>query len=430
MVPKKQIQKWSRIAVAALLLIASFAPIFSRSHVGAYALPTDRFIRMSSSAYGSHPDGDGDNVTYQVGFTTNQGGAASNIGGIVVEFCDDSPIIGDSCGNINASENFDLNEGAGLAIANQVGITGWTIDAATVANRLILTRTPGSIAQNLDVTFDINGITNPDNVNTTFYARIITFTTNAGAQNYVSNNIEAGGTAVDAGGVALSTAAQITITARVPERITFCVFTNDDSTAPNTCGTGVGATGDLGGTAVTLGDTNGVLDFTGPFVDKNAKYSIATNASANVAIHVKGPTLKLTPACADGAGQNCSIDPNGSPGSASVPGTEQFGFCTYESAGTPSAGSGGLTADVPYNSGSCNTTTQTAGTGGTGGAGATVFAFDDGGTGTNSTYGDLFATKTPGVFSTGVLAFIGNISLITEPGVYSTTLTFIATGTY
>lgn len=441
MVTKKQTQKWSRFAVASVLLLAAFLPILNRARASAYALPTDRYIQMSSSANGTAPDGSGDDVVYQVGFVTNQGGASSNIGGLVIEFCSDSPIIGDTC---TTPAGFDVNEGT-LALANQVGITGFAIDAATDANTLILTRTASSIATALTVSIDLgtgssDGITNPSTTNTTFYARILTFDTTVGAQQYTSANIDNSGAnnVIDAGGVALSTAAQITITAKVPERITFCVFTDDDSTAPNSCGTGAGATGDLGGTAVTLGDTNGVLDFTGPYVDTDAQYSVATNASSDVAIRAQGTTLKLSPACADGTGQVCSIDPIGAglAEAVSASGSEQFGFCSYAS-----AGAGGLTIDADYdgdNGGGedCSDTTDTSGpngvpgdtTGGNGVGGFVTFGFIE--ADMTSTYGDQFATKAAGLFSTGRLAFIGNIALVTEPGIYTSTLTFIATGTY
>jgi len=381
----------------AVLLFASLIPAILVAHAGAYGLVTSRFIEMSSSANAAT------DVTYSVGFTT---ATTHNVGGIVINFCSNSPIIGDSC---TAPASFDSNF-ANLALANQAGITGFGVDTTnSTANTVILTKgSATSINSSTAVTFDLgstgasDGITNPATTNTTFYARILTYDTAANAQAYVATNSGGGTGVVDAGGVALSTAAQITITSKVQERLTFCVYTGVNCAA--------------GGSAVTLGDANGVLDPAGPYVDKNTQYDVATNASQGVIIRIKGDTLKSG---------SFDVSAAGASAVASAPGTEQFGFCNYQTTGS------GLTPTAPYNDTNCNTTTQSAGTGTPGGTGTANFAFDTNNTtGTTSTYGQDFAHKTAGATSSGVLAFLGNISNTTEAGIYTTTLTFIATGTY
>jgi hypothetical protein len=260
--------------------------------------------------------------------------------------------------------------------------------------------TGASLTAGVTYTFTINNVTNPS-TNGTFYARVLTFPNDATsnyAGGYTATNVSTN-VPTDAGGIALSLASQITITAKVQERINFCVYTGAN------CG--------AGGTAVTLGNTNGVLDPTGPYVDKNTKYDISTNASNGVAIRIKGDTLK--------SGSN-SIAAIGGTATTSSSGSEQFGFCSYQSTGS------GLTPASPYSNGSCSGTSQTAGTGSTGGDNGASFAFDV--TNTNTTYGQIFANKTAGSTSTGVIAFIGNVSNTTPAGIYTTTLTFIATGTY
>lgn len=381
----------------AVLLFVTTIPAIMAAHAGAYGLVTARYIEMSSSANGEA------DVTYSVGFTT---ATTSNVGGIVINFCSNSPIIGDSC---TAPTGF-LSNFANLALANQAGISGFAVDTTNSTNNtVILTNNAApSINSSTTVTFDLgstgvnDGITNPTTTNTTFYARILTYTTDVNAQAYAPTNPGGGTGVIDAGGVALSTAAQITITSKVQERLTFCVYTGVNCAA--------------GGSAVTLGDTNGVLDPAGPYVDKNTQYDVATNASQGVIIRIKGDTLK------SGAFDVTAI---GATAAASAPGTEQFGFCTYETTGS------GLTPTTPYDNANCNTTTQSAGTATPGGTGTANFAFDTNNTtGTTSTYGADFAHKTAGSTSSGLLAFIGNISNTTEAGIYTTTLTFIATGTY
>jgi len=415
MVLAEKLRRPKALAAAALLVIASLIPL-AQQKANAYGLLSQRKITISTSANGAT------DVFYDVSFNTSTNNAT--IQGIVVDFCSNSPIIGDAC---TPPTGFDTNE-AGVALASQSGVNTFTLNAATTTNKLVLTRatamTNVSANTNVQLVFGsaggADGLTNPTTTNTTYYARIIVFTTDTGATAYDSAtagpaNVNNPGAqpvpVVDAGGIALSTAAQITITSKVQEKLTFCIYTS----AANYTGCG-GVTG----TAVTLGDANGVLDTAGPYVDKTTKYNIATNASVGATIRVRGDTLKTG---------SFDIAPFGAAANASTAGSEEFGFCNYMD---PSSTSSNLTATSPYGDTNCNTTTQTAGlAGGTGGVGTAQFAFDtDPGTGTMSTYGDAFAQKPAGDFSTGIIAFAGNIANTTEAGIYTTTLTFIATGTY
>ncbi len=402
MVIADKLRKPSALAAASLLFVASLVPLLGQQTVNAYGLLGDRNIQLSSSV------ADATGVTYLVSFEVATGTPAGDFEGVVVDFCD-SPIIGDTC---NAPAGFTL---ASATVSNQTGITGFTesADPDNDANTLILTNSAAAQLNSGDpVTITVDDVENPTAVGT-FYARILTFDTEANAENYTSTAAEGGTGAIDAGGVALSTAAQITITSKVQERLEFCVYTT---------GAGNNCTG-KSGTAVTLGDDNGVLSTSGEFVDKNAKYSVTSNAVGDVAIRAKGSTL---------TSGTFTIDPIGGGTGPAVtnPGTEQFGFCTYES--TAASDGSVFTAAANYsglNGGSdCSSTTQTAGTGTPGGANGSQFGFIT--ANLNSTYGDLIATKEAGDYSTGTLAFMGNISNTTEAGIYTTTMTFIATGTY
>ncbi|MBA3758560.1 hypothetical protein H0X10_02935 [Candidatus Saccharibacteria bacterium] len=410
MVLTDKLRRPSALAVAVLLVLASMSPLLSRQKASAYGLITAREIKMSSSASGASTAGQ--DVTYDVSFVVPSGG---NIGGLVVDFCANSPIIGDTC---TAPTGFDTNEtNLVVPVPQQSGVTDWTVDAATTANKVVLARTAANVAGSTTISFDLggaagnDGITNPTNSNTTFYARILTFTTTGGAQSYTSIAPGAEPPLAHAGGVALSTAAQITVTAKVQERLTFCVYTSAANYTDCSA---------VSGTAVPLGDTNGVLSDAGPFVDKTAKYNVSTNASNNVTIRAKGATL---------TSGSFTINGMGATANNSTAGTEEFGFCTYRDTG---GGVAGLTPATPYDDGACSATTQTAGTAAPGGAGAALFAFDVTTAGNNlsTTFGNTIASKTPGAQSTGVLVFIGNIATTTEPGIYTSTLTFIATGNY
>lgn len=448
MVLTDKLTRPSALAVAVLLLLASMVPLLSRQKVGAYGLLTNRQIRMSSSVTGSVSAGQ--DVTYLIRATTP---ATATLGSIGIQFCSNSPIIGDTC---TAPTGFDINE-ATLAIANQTGITDWsaTAHADSTANVLVLTRTAASFTAGT-FTFEMgaggatDGVTNPTNSNTTFYARILTFLDADDDGNGCSTVDDYAGclptTAVhnnstDAGGIAMSTAAQITVTSKVQERLTFCVYTDGDNNGTLGDANFTSCTG-VAGTAITLGDTNGVLADSGPFVDKNTMYNVSTNASSGASIRVKGATLTSGGFTIDASG----TAPGNGTEQASTTGDEQFGFCNYRDTG---GGAAGLTPDTNYDgaagapAGECAGTSQTAGTGSTGGASTALFNFDlttaCGSTAGNADfgennlscrYGDVIAAKTAGAQSTGRVVFVGNISTTTEPGIYTSTLTFIATGIY
>lgn len=420
-----KLKRPSALASAALLLVASVVPLLVGNQANAYGLLTSREIRLSTSAASAT------DVTYLVRVTTPAG--PTNIGGLVIDFCGNSPIIGD--GNCTAAgtggpAGFDINE-AGLALANQTGITDWQIDAATDTNTLVLTRTggaqafaAGTLTLELGSTGGSDGVTNPSTSNATFYGRILAYTTGAGAQGYAPGSPGAEPPLAYAGGVALSTADQITVQSKVQERLTFCVYTGAASYA--SCA--VSATN-----PVVLGDANGVLDPNAAYVSTATKYNVTTNASNGVTIRAKGGTLTSGAFTIDAAGTT----PGDGTAESSTVGSEQFGFCNYYDAGSVTTG---LTPTAPYAGGTGTCSSATQGVNGDGGA---QFAFDlstacgaVAGTATfgennlSCAYGDAIATKTAGGFSTGVIPFIGNISNTTEPGIYTTTMTFIATGNY
>lgn len=380
------------VAVALCCVITATAVMSSLIFNSAQAgIPTSRKIFMGSSAASAT------DVTYSVSFVT---ATTSNIQGLVIDFCSDFPIIGATC---TAPTGFDTNEAGPLALANQVGVTDWALNAATTANKVVLNR-PSATSINSGVTISLDlgssggtdGITNPSAANTTFYARILTYSTTAGATGYTST---VPGTYVDAGGVAISTAAQLVITSKVQERLTFCVYTDAACNTPTT------ETG-----AFSLGDSNGVLDSANAYTNITPKFDISTNALGGVDVVLKGNTLT--------SGGN-SITAIGGTNATSSAGSEQFGMCLWQSSGS------GITRVAPYDDdGTANCASVTTGIY----SGSAQFGFDA--TATALPAGDLIAQKAAGATSQVTMAFLGNISSITEAGIYTTTLTLIATGTY
>lgn len=395
-----KIKNWLRrplyVAISAVLTFAAVMPLLSTATALAYGEVSSRSIEMSDSSASAT------GVTYTVGFTPN----GSSIQAIIVDFCSNDPIIGDSC---TAPTGFSL--GATASVSNQSSnISSYTTVGELGSNHstLELSGTAGAVSG--AVSFDINSVTNPSAVGT-FYARILTFDTKTDADSYSATGTNTG--LVDAGGIALSTVAQITVTSKVQEELTFCVGTTSGATS---CASDTGSD-------VTLGDDHGVLSSSGPFVDKNTTYVVQTNATSGAAIRMKGGTLT--------SGSN-TITATGSTPATSSAGSSQFGLCTYEASGsTISTASyttyNGTGTGTPGTT--CQTqTSQTAGTASTGGAGTAKFGFNT--TATSSTYGDQLAQVSAGATATGVIAFLGNISVTQQAGIYTTTLTFIATGTY
>lgn len=118
--------------------------------------------------------------------------------------------------------------------------------------------------------------------------------------------------------------------------------------------------------------------------------SVSTNAASGYTLYVKGATLT--------SGAN-TIDAIGGSATASNPGTEQFGIKLTASGGTGTVLSPYNTANYAYAA-------------------------------TSSVQDDLASSSGPSATTTYSMLYLANISSITEPGSYSTTLTYTATGLF
>jgi hypothetical protein len=319
--------------------------------------------------------------------------------GFVLDFCDNSPIIGDSC---------TATAGTNVPNVSSAALSGWTLDGASTSNMAIFTIGSNTWTNGTPVTLSITGITNPSNVGSTgtFYARAFSYDTAAKAQGYTSANPAVVGAQIDQGGFALSTASKLTITAKVQEKLTFCIYTGANCAA--------------GGSSLTLG-SNGVLDETQPYNNADAKFDVYTNAQNGVVVRAKtfaAPGHTLT------SGGN-SITAIGGTAVASALGTEQYGMCVATSGGS-------VTAVAPYKgveggSGACadDLTTGTYNQATT----FTRFAFDT--AATQTTFGDdLASSSTASSVTVGTLNFLANIGITTEAGIYTNDIALIATSTF
>jgi len=393
---KSRIVGWGSVTAFLLALIGmNTVPLIA----SAFGQVTTRSIEISSSVVSAT------SVSYLVTFNP---ATAGTLGGIDLDFCTD-PIIGDSC---TVPTGFTTTASPTLLAApsgfsTSTGSWGVTVNAGH--NLVYLTNATAQTETGIStaISFTIQGITNPSTLGS-FYARILTWDTQAHANAYTSGGTPGAGI-VDAGGIALSTTAQITITSKVQESITFCVYT---STYDSGACTGTG-------NAVTLGNGNGILSTIGSYTDLSTKYDIQTNALHNVTIRFTGAPLTS----GSNIIENSTLSGTGSTAAtayASTAGTAQFGLCTYEATGTTITPASTYSGTGPT---ACNTAAS-----GYNLASTAIFGFNI--ANAASTYGDTLATVTPGATAEGIVGFLGNISNSTPAGIYTSTLTFIATGSY
>ncbi len=439
----------SKLVMAAILASASLLPLVLTDTAHGAQLTT-RYVDLSSvtssggvNTEGSGRDGGdafGQDVTYTIGFTVATTG---NIGGAVIDFCSDSPIVGLTC---TAPTGFNTNDTT-LGIANQTGITDFAVDAASSdANTVVLTRTAASVSAAVAVEFDLgttavtDGFTNPTSTGT-FYARIVTYAVTATAQAYTST---VPGTYVDDGGVAMAIANHLTLTARVQEVLQFCVGTDDSSTLSSA---GVGATGDdctdVLGTDLSLGvvDSSSIQrtsdtdnGSTGVQLTGNdGLFMVRTNASSGAIVYYKaeqvtglsnggagtlrrgavddcGTIAAVNNACFNSAGGDIATPAQ----SAITTGTELFGVTLRNKNNNAGGATSVVTCDAAYDGdGSCSTGAAT------GYAWAPTGVFDT-----------IATSSGPVDDELAYIEFAATASPTTPTGLYTVTANFVATSTF
>jgi hypothetical protein len=407
------LKRSSAITQALVIASAALLPAILLSGQASGAQLTARYVDLSSvqSSGGNNTEGSGrdggdaagQDVTYTIGFTT---GTLNDTEAVVIDFCSDSPITGDTC---TAPTGFNVNEGT-LALANQTGTGGnnFSIDAATDTNTLVLSRTALNIAASTAVEFDLgttaaaNGITNPT-TNGTFYARILTYDTLATAQAYTDT---APGAYIDDGGLAMAIANELTITARVQEVLQFCVGSTYTGTSipADDCT-------DISGTAINLG----VVDSAS--VQATAadagRAMVRTNANSGAVVYYKAEQntssgkLKVAGATCSGVSttDQC-FNSSGTTENSMVAGTEEFGMTSTAVDTSNGGATTNLTRDAEYDD-------------------SVGYAWDDSGS------FDTIASSSS-VLDDEMLEmeFAATAAATTPTGLYTVTANFVATATF
>jgi hypothetical protein len=393
------------------IVLPALAPT---SSVSAAAL-TARKITLSSSADGNTstdyngvavPAGNGGNgaqARHTFNFTTP---ATTNIGSIAFMYCD-TPFVGTAC-----TMPAGMDASAITALTATTGLTGMTVNSGASSstgwfatngactgsrtNCVLISRTAVSeTAGAKQVSFGQGGggyIKNPT-ANGTFYVRIITFSDAAFT------------TKVDEGTVAASIATDIDIEAKVQEKLNFSVSATPSTPNGTTCSA-------LTGPGVLTMGSGGVLDPTIAY-DARSYFRVSTNSANGTTVQYTGDTLKT-------ASGTFNINAPAGP-LASTVGTEQFGLAIDISDTQTGNGYSFSQLDrTPY-------TTYDAGAGTITNAGTAEFGFS-----TASVTTPVTIAASPGIVScdTGSVRYIANISTTTEPGIYRTSIGYIATPTY
>lgn len=338
---------------------------------------TARSATVGSSAGGA-------STTYTIGFTL---AGSQTLGSVKFEMCD-SPLSTTSCaasatvGQASNGASFgsatfgSMSLGSAWSIGSQTG-------ASTSGTNLCLTHTAASLSG--AATAVLNGVVNPAGTNQQYYLRISTYTDTAcSTPSYPGT---------DFGAVALDTTQALTVSANVQESLTFCTGT---TSAPADCSAETGS-------AVHIGTgADNVLSSSAPSGAISSMVA-ATNASSGYSITYFAANLSSSSDTISSVGAT----PTSFPGA----GTAAFGINLRQntspsitnSADKTGSGSGAVATNY-------NTVNQ--------------FAF------VPSTATQVASASGPTQANVYTVSYAAQAGNTTKPGAFSTTFTYVCTGTF
>lgn len=372
-----------RYVIAASLLMVSTVVIPA---LVSAAQITERSIALSNSSASA------EDVSYQVNFTP-----AASAGAFVVDFCANSPVVGEAC----------TAPDAGFTAAGAASVTAGFTDVSSLdANTIVVA---GAMTASTPVTVDIDNINNPDETGALF-ARIVTYSTDAHADGYTSEDLDVVGAPIDDGGVAMSITDTIGVSGTVQESMTFCV---SGTVAPEeNCG------GALDAPNVVLGEpTGGTVALIPTAVSEGSIFTqLSTNAASGAIVRIKSNTEGCGGLLRAGDPTACDILPALTAGTIAN-GEAKFGVRTATATAVGDNANGVL---QPAAGSTYNPTNYR-------------FNYVDGdATGVTSTYGDAFldTADEPVNNQNMELTFGASVGNDTPAGTYSADLSMIATGKF
>jgi hypothetical protein len=253
-------------------------------------------------------------------------------------------------------------------ISAQTGETGFAIDPSTTANRLVISRAAG-LTSAIPVSYTFSNVTNHSAPFYTVFVRVATFSSTDGT-----------GSRVDSGAVAFATTSAISVSGFVPPYLTFCVGVVVALNCVN-----------ASGTSLDFGE----LSKTQPrFL--TSQFSVATNDPGGYSTTLAGTTMT--------SGNN--IIPGLAPPQTSQPGTSQFGM-NLRANSNPAVGANPTGVGTGAISPNYNIPNQ--------------YFFNN---------QVIASSPIPSDFNLFTVSYVVNVSDAQSPGVYSTTLTYIASAAF
>jgi hypothetical protein len=343
-------QRFPRCGYILAVLILGLVPLSRMSQVVAADLQT-RSVRLDSS---------------QVSATTihvfNYGiPTTALVGSTVFEYCANNPFIFDPC---TAPAGLDVSA---ANLDSESGDVGYSIDAATTANRLVLTRLP-ILSISGPAQYIFSNITNPSSIGT-IYVRISLHASTDGSGPYS-----------DGGSVAFATSRLLSTQAFVPPYLTFCVGITVAADCSST-----------NGSSINFGELSKVSANTA-----TSQFAGASNDVTGFYTNIFGSTMT--------SGNNL-INPLAVP-TSNQPGTSQFGLNlranTNPAVGQNPSGVGSSILSPDY-------------------ANVNQFILKD---------GVLTNAPLSSDFNVFTVSYLVNVPSSQAPGVYNTTLTYVATASF
>lgn len=300
------------------------------------------------------------NTFHEFNFTI---ATADSLGSIEFEYCVNNPFVDAPC---TAPNGLDLTS---ATIASQSGVTGFTIDGLSTANKIVLSRASAPNLAFQAVSYRFNNVINPSD-DSTVYVRISTYSTE-----------DATGPYIDEGSVVFAITPGVSVEGYVPPYLTFCTGLTVSLDCTNTTGDFINL-GELSKTSANFG---------------SSQYSGATNDPGGFTTSVAGSTMtagnKIIPALENPA-------PN-------RPGTSQFGINLRDNSspniGSNRSGPGTSTVMAGYNT-------------------PNLFKFVPNQVISRS----LVSTD----FNRFTVSYLVNASPSQPPGIYAATLTYIAVAAF
>lgn len=395
------IQKRLLASVTLVIFVAGLLVVATPPKHAYAAQITNRALTLLNGTVDSDvtPDGIFDGGSRPSGVVTHQftfaAGSATSLRSVKIEYC---TIASGTCtpptGLSITSSTF------GSSTSPNTNGTAFSSYVNSTTNTGYFTRaTPGTVAVGGNFDIRLNSVTNPSAANTTFYARLSTYT---------SGDATTG--LVDEGTVAASTATQIVLTGTMPESLIFCAGSSItvNGNIPDCSNTGTGS-----------------INFNQLFSPSStatatSDMAASTNALYGYSISVSGPTLT--------SGSN-TIRPASTLSAAelSAVGSGQFGMNLVDNSGNaspfrPDIGQGvtpasALTTNYQARPAANYATNDT-------------YYFNPSGDVVAKSDFDVPGTAKPSDAQRYTVSYIVNVSGSQVAGTYKTTLTYVCTALF